>query len=449
MDEEVVTTPDWVPDDIASECTGCLRPFTVTFRRHHCRGCGKVYCGDCSSKRCLLPPAFGFKNGPERVCDKCAKEFFPFEPLTVITSTLGNTIEFGRVGTGEQIVVSIHGSYGCYSQGLILASSFIDTSEKRRQYSVISVSRPGYGSTPVESGNSFVAQASMIDSLLIELGLRNKRVILIANGAGGPAAIYFAINHPSRVCGLILVACITRAYWSGQAKGLSLEDVENQSLFSRLTQNGSFQNAGIWLLKKIICSYPNGTRSALRSILANVSLSEPEVIEAQVERILESAELVWMLQSYYLSYGGTAGFAIDSEELKNLPEIDFESVKAPTLIIHGRNDGGVPLTHSEYAASKIADCKLVSLEGTDHLIWLGEKRSEVKEALLEFANRVADSSGAIEHLQHPAALPVLPDPFAGQDERSSGSLIGSKLHKKQVSKANQRNENLVDNLFDL
>ena len=34
--------PVWVPDARVSMCMLCTAEFTVTFRRHHCRACGKV-----------------------------------------------------------------------------------------------------------------------------------------------------------------------------------------------------------------------------------------------------------------------------------------------------------------------------------------------------------------------------------------------------------------------
>lgn len=34
--------PVWVPDARVSMCMLCTAEFTITFRRHHCRACGKV-----------------------------------------------------------------------------------------------------------------------------------------------------------------------------------------------------------------------------------------------------------------------------------------------------------------------------------------------------------------------------------------------------------------------
>ena len=117
------SAPEWVGDEEVTECQGCLRVFTVTFRRHHCRGCGKIYCDECSSQSSLMPPSFGLRDGPKRVCDRCAKVFFPYEPLLALTSA-GHQIEFGRVGQGEEIVMIFHGSIGDYTGGLAAAYSW-------------------------------------------------------------------------------------------------------------------------------------------------------------------------------------------------------------------------------------------------------------------------------------------------------------------------------------
>eukprot|EP00066_Takifugu_rubripes_P023777 XP_011613043.1 PREDICTED: zinc finger FYVE domain-containing protein 9-like [Takifugu rubripes] len=46
--------PVWVPDAQAQVCMKCGVKFTFTKRRHHCRACGKVFCGLCSSLKFKL-----------------------------------------------------------------------------------------------------------------------------------------------------------------------------------------------------------------------------------------------------------------------------------------------------------------------------------------------------------------------------------------------------------
>ncbi|XP_050078355.1 pleckstrin homology domain-containing family F member 2 [Anopheles maculipalpis] len=59
----------WVPDSEATICMHCKKTqFTMINRRHHCRNCGAVVCGPCSSKKFILP---GQSNKPLRVCLDC------------------------------------------------------------------------------------------------------------------------------------------------------------------------------------------------------------------------------------------------------------------------------------------------------------------------------------------------------------------------------------------
>lgn len=59
----------WIPDEESTLCMACKAPFTMIRRRHHCRNCGGLFCGSCSSKRIALLDA-GFAS-PVRVCDRC------------------------------------------------------------------------------------------------------------------------------------------------------------------------------------------------------------------------------------------------------------------------------------------------------------------------------------------------------------------------------------------
>ena len=51
----------WVDDPNVSHCPGCGVEFTLVWRKHHCRSCGEVVCGECS---------MGRRDGL-RTCDGC------------------------------------------------------------------------------------------------------------------------------------------------------------------------------------------------------------------------------------------------------------------------------------------------------------------------------------------------------------------------------------------
>ncbi|KAL7643996.1 UNVERIFIED_CONTAM: hypothetical protein RMT77_006009 [Armadillidium vulgare] len=63
--------PAWIPDNRVTMCQVCTSEFSLTFRRHHCRACGKVVCRYCSANRA---PLEYLDNNCERVCDYCYDE---------------------------------------------------------------------------------------------------------------------------------------------------------------------------------------------------------------------------------------------------------------------------------------------------------------------------------------------------------------------------------------
>ena len=59
--------PYWVPDSEAPQCMICSVRFTLVKRRHHCRACGKVLCGQCCSDKQYLQ----YLEREGRVCTPC------------------------------------------------------------------------------------------------------------------------------------------------------------------------------------------------------------------------------------------------------------------------------------------------------------------------------------------------------------------------------------------
>jgi len=69
-----------LPDSSTAECTGCRCDFSFLRRRHHCRGCGLVFCHACVQWRAKLAPpraghdkagAIHLECSGEKVCCRC------------------------------------------------------------------------------------------------------------------------------------------------------------------------------------------------------------------------------------------------------------------------------------------------------------------------------------------------------------------------------------------
>lgn len=80
---KISTPPTWVRDDERPNCMICAKKFSLATRRHHCRHCGRILCGECSHlsvESVKFPKAFGnrLKRGQakankddQRVCKTC------------------------------------------------------------------------------------------------------------------------------------------------------------------------------------------------------------------------------------------------------------------------------------------------------------------------------------------------------------------------------------------
>eukprot|EP00939_MAST-03C_sp_MAST-3C-sp1_P001129 g1129.t1 len=66
---DIVEKARWVPDEARSRCMQCDQSFSLFRGKHHCRFCGDIFCGDCSSRKMSSPRKDAKRRF--RVCDKC------------------------------------------------------------------------------------------------------------------------------------------------------------------------------------------------------------------------------------------------------------------------------------------------------------------------------------------------------------------------------------------
>lgn len=60
--------PEWLPDHETDSCMACDTLFTLIKRRHHCRSCGKIFCGECCRQKAKL---LYLDSKEARVCTNC------------------------------------------------------------------------------------------------------------------------------------------------------------------------------------------------------------------------------------------------------------------------------------------------------------------------------------------------------------------------------------------
>lgn len=65
--------PIWRPDSETNNCTECGCQLSFFVRKHHCRGCGNIFCSDCLSNRIII------KNISQKPCKVCSSCFAKIE----------------------------------------------------------------------------------------------------------------------------------------------------------------------------------------------------------------------------------------------------------------------------------------------------------------------------------------------------------------------------------
>ncbi|WOL02593.1 1-phosphatidylinositol-3-phosphate 5-kinase FAB1B-like isoform X1 [Canna indica] len=111
----------WMPDHSCRVCYECDSQFTVFNRRHHCRLCGRIFCGKCTAN--FIPVA---SANPERakedcerirVCNFCFKQWEqrvpPADDATHLcfSPSLSSTSLFSNISTGTANSMLTAGSY--------------------------------------------------------------------------------------------------------------------------------------------------------------------------------------------------------------------------------------------------------------------------------------------------------------------------------------------------
>jgi pimeloyl-ACP methyl ester carboxylesterase len=99
-------------------------------------------------------------------------------------------------------VLISHGVTGGVDQAEALVTEW--RSFRPNQYRFIYVSRFGYLGSDLPNGATARTQAAAYRELLEHLGV--DRIFILGNSAGGPSAMWFAIDYPRRTNGLILLS---------------------------------------------------------------------------------------------------------------------------------------------------------------------------------------------------------------------------------------------------
>jgi pimeloyl-ACP methyl ester carboxylesterase len=240
-------------------------------------------------------------------------------------------------------------------------------------FSILTISRPEYGRTPLSVGRSNTEAADALVALLDQLEIPQCSVIAISGG--GPTGIALAANYPEWVKGLVLIAANTHTENRPNDPGYQSQ----KAFYGPL--HGLF-----WGMLRLF-SMLSPRRTALQT-LAIFSTHGPEDTLSRL-----SSGDIRTLCHFFHGHSSREGALSDLTHIvtKEL----MQGVLTPTLIIHSREDASIPFHHAEWSMEHIPNVRLFESGFTGHFYWIGPDYQRICESMLNFLRTNVVQTGQI------------------------------------------------------
>lgn len=279
----------------------------------------------------------------------------------VLVPTRRGPVECAVSGEGPA-VLSLHGAMGGHDQGLLLARTIGPPAFK-----YVAPSRPGYLGTALSLGRTPAEQGELYRDLLDALGI--ERAAVMAVSGGGPSALQFALDHPDRCWGLLIVSSVCRR------------------VVARLPL--------AWHLMKLaarcgpMVAAMRGKAERDPEAAARRSIRDPAV-RARTLRDPDAGPLLRELQLSTLDRMRLRLPGTENDVAVTRGELSFplERLEAPLLVVHGTQDGAAPFAQGQELAARVPGAELLAVDGGEHVTIFTHRdlvRARVARFLLEHA----------------------------------------------------------------
>jgi len=275
-----------------------------------------------------------------------------------LAETALGPVAFATGGDGAP-VLAIHGAGGGHDQGRLMAGAFLPEG-----YRWIAPSRFGYPGVPLPDHPSTAAQADAFAALLDTLGIG--RVTLLAMSGGVPPALQFALRHPERTQGLILLSLAPYAPLTAEEQELPVPLWLYDALFA--------SDFPLWAVLRV---WPRA--------LAPMFDARADLIGQMTET--EAAFLDAMIAAFLPVTQRRAGLANEGAAIDPAAAIDPSAITAPMLIIHARDDRLTPFPTAVFTAARTPGAQMLAFESGGHLL-LGH-HATVRQRVADFLDTLA------------------------------------------------------------
>ncbi|WP_217919973.1 alpha/beta fold hydrolase [Actinomadura sp. BRA 177] len=286
------------------------------------------------------------------------------ERATRVITLAGGPVEYRLERRGPGVVLMLHG--GHMRAGLPLGEEvFADAG-----YTILAVSRPGYGRTPAATATAPDGFADVVAGLCAELGL-GPLAAVVGQSAGGPTAVALAARHPDLVERLILQSAVGLLPWPDRRTRMGAAVVfhpRTEAVTWALIR-GMTRRAPGMALRLLL---PDLTARPVADLLASLT-------EAQRKALLELFGRMRSGAGFRSDVRATS----DAGATRRLAAMAAQ-VSRPTLVIGSRDDGSVSYAHARSLAETVPHARLVTSTAPSHMIWLGDDYPAIAATITDF-----------------------------------------------------------------
>lgn len=208
----------------------------------------------------------------------------------------------------------------------------------RKDFRVIRYDQRGHGLTGPAIDEDYTLEGFTGDVGAVADAMGLKQFVLAGNSMGGWIAAGYAMRHPERLAGLVLV----------DASGAPIERKGSGPIGFRIAQTPVLRDVAKYLVPRSVFE---------RSLLQSVS-NRAVVTDAEVDRY-------WELARYPGNRDATMQrFAVPRGTFS---EQEVEALNVPTLVMWGEEDALIPLAAGEWYAEHLPNRTFISYPGIGHI----------------------------------------------------------------------------------
>jgi len=286
-----------------------------------------------------------------------------------IISTAKGNIEYDLTDKDASVILGCHGGIGGVDQSRLL----IDFA--KNDFRLLSISRPGYLGTPIESGKSPEEQADLFAATLDALNI--KKVAVLCASFGGPFGFVFAKKYPDRVWALLACDAVSGHYEIPETAGPITQAIFLSNIGQKLLQ-GLNKISPDAFIKKFFMTEAYFTKNQLKEHIDFVN-NTPDVKE-------------WVTAFMNTIYPyDTRKVGTDNDQdvvVKKQGHYPDKNITVPTLIVHGTHDSDAKFYDGVFAYESIPNAERIWIEEGSHIcFWTHPKSKEYQQQALAFLKR--------------------------------------------------------------